>query len=300
MKDMEPADSLERAIEQLHVTTRAETDRHILDDAFAALMKPASKEQAGTTDWRTPAIRRIAIPVAVAAAVLLAFIFFFEASSQKAVTLGQIQTALAKADNLCISTYRAGEAEPFRQVWSSKPLGVKLFKVGRGNQAQFTLLDVVNAAKRTKFVSSGYIQTEAISQSMIAELEKSQAESFGLLPFSDANDVPDDAQWSHLDDRQVAATVPGADVYDLTWVPKTAPSESGMHRLCRLFVDARTHLPERAEWYTKTTPEDEYGFEVFAVVAYPDQSDIQAIVRNTFGPRPSEEPEYIGTPGADR
>ena len=297
---MEPADSLERAIEHLHITTRAETDRRILDDAFAALMKPAPKEELDVAGWGTPTIRRIAIPAAIAAAILLAFIFFFRAPSQKAVTLGQIQTALAKADNVCISTYRAGEAEPFRQVWASKPLGVKLFKVGRGNQAQFTLLDVVNVAKRTKYASSGYIQTEAISQSAIAELEKSQAESFGLLPFSDANDVPEDAQWSHLDDREVAAAVPGAEVYDLAWVPKSAPAESGVHRLCRLFVDARTRLPERAEWYTKTTPEDEYGFEVFAVVTYPDQSDIQTIVRSTFGPRPSEEPEYIGTPGAER
>jgi hypothetical protein len=300
MKDMEPADGLERAIEHLHITTRAEADRRILDDAFAALMKPASGEQSGTTAWGIPAIRKIVIPTAVAAAILLAFIFFFHASSQKAVTFGQIQTALARADNVCISTYRAGEAEPFRQEWASKPLGVKLFKIGRGNQAQFTLLDIVNAAKRTKYVSSGYIQTEAISQSAVADLEKSQSESFGLLPFSDANDVPDDAQWSHLDDRQVAAAVPGADVYDLTWVPKSAPAESGMHRLCRLFVDARTRLPKRAEWYTKTTPEDEYGFEVFAVVTYPDQGDIQTVVRSTFGPRPSEEPEYIGTPGADR
>lgn len=299
---MEPVDGLERAIEQLHMTTRAETDKHILDDAFAALLGSASKKQPGigTGGWRMPAIRRIAIPAAVAAAILVAFILFVNMPSQKTVALRQIQTALAKADNICISTFRAGETEPFRQVWASQTLDLKLFKVGRGNQAQFTLWDVPNRAKRTKYLSSDYIQMEAIPEPMLAELEKSQAESFGLVPFSDANGVPSDAEWAHLDDPEAAAPVPGTEVYDLTWPGKSTTAEVGTHKKWRLFADARTNLPKRAEWYTKLTPEDEYGFEVFAVITYPSESDIQSLVRNTFGPRWSDDPEYIGTPGADR
>ena len=175
-----------------------------------------------------------------------------------------------------------------------------MFKIGRGNQAQFTLWDVPNGAKRTKYVSSGYIQTEVIPEPMLAELERSEAESFGLVPFSDANDVPQDAQWSRLDDRAVAAEVPGAETYDLTWTTKGTTAEMGMHRRWRLFADARTHLPKRAEWYTKLTPDDEYGFELFAVITYPSESDIESLVQNTFGPQPSGEPEYIPTPGAER
>ena len=299
---MEPADRLERVIEQLHMTTRAETDRRILDDAFAALLGSSSGEPSVVEigRWQMITIRRIFIPAAVAAAILLVFSLFIKTQFQKAVTLQQIQTALAKADNICISTYRAGEAEPFRQVWASKPLGLKLFKIGRGNQAQFTLWDMPNGAKKTKYVASGYIQTEVIPDRMLVELDKSEAESYGLVPFSDANEVPKEAQWSRLDDREVATKIPGAKVYDLTWTTKSTNAEMGIQKMWRLFADARTNLPKRAEWYTKSSPEDEYGFELFAVITYPSESDIQNLVRSTFGPRSSDEPEYIPTPGAER
>ena len=254
----------------------------------------------GVFSRRIPLIRWIAVPAAVAAVVLIGFVLFVGVPSPKTATLRQIQTALAKVDNVCISTFRAGEAEPFRQVWASKPLGVKLFKVGRGNQAQFTLWDVPNGAKKTKFVASGYIQTEVIPEPMLAELERSEAESFGLVPFSDANGVPEDAQWSRLDDREVAAAIPSSEVYDLTWTTRGTTGEVEMQRMWRLFADGRTHRPERAEWYTKLAPEDVYGFELFTVVTYPSESDIQNLVQSTFGPRPSDDPEYISTPGADR
>lgn len=299
---MEPADNIERAIEQLHMTTRAETDQRILDDAFTALLGSASRKPSriGIRRWRMPVMRRIAIPAAIAAAILVAFVIFVSLPLRKTATLKQIQTTLAKTDNICISTFRAGETEPFQQLWASKPLGVKLFKIGRGNQAQFTLWDVPNGAKRTKYVSSANIQTETIPEPMPAELEKLEVEFFGLVPFSDVNGIPPDAQWSHLDDPKVAAAIPGAEVYELTWVTKRTTSGVGLHRMWRLFADARTNRPKRAEWYTKHTPEDEYGFEIFAVVSYPSEGEIQTLVRNTFGPRPSDDPEYISTPGTER
>jgi len=299
---MEPAGGLERAIEQLHIITRAETDKRVLDDAFAALAKSAAKERSGgeADGWRMSAIRRIAAPAAIAALILVAFALFVGIPSRKTATLRQIRTVLSKADNICISTFRAGETEPFRQVWASQTLDLKLVKIGRGNLAQFTLWDVPNRAKRTKYLSSGYIQMETIPESMLAELEKSEAESLGLVPFSDANGVPGDAEWTHLDDPEVAAAVPGTEVYDLTWPEKGATAEVGTHKKLRLFVGTRTNLPKRAEWYSKVTPDDEYGFEIFAVVSYPSESDIESLVRNTFGPRRSDHPEHISTPGAER
>ncbi len=299
---MEPGDNLERAIEQLHMRTRAETDRSILKDAFAAFLESASGGSTGigVRRWPVAGLRRFAVPAAAAAAVVVGLFLFVGVPSDKTVSLSQIQSRLTKTDNICISTFRAGEAEPFRQVWASTPLGVKLFKIGRGNQAQFTLWDVPRNAKKTKYVHSGYIQTEVIPQSMLAELERSEAESFGLLPFADANDVPADAEWARLEDREGAADIPGTEVYDLTWATKSATGEIAMQNRWRLFADGRSNMPKRAEWYAKLAPEDDYGFELFAVVSYPTESDIQNLVRSTFGPRPSDDPEYIGTPGADR
>jgi len=73
-----------------------------------------------------------------------------------------------------------------------------------------------------------------------------------------------------------------------------------VHRKWRVFVEDRTNLPKKIEWYAKTRPEDEYVVERFVVVAYPSEAEIQDIILNIFGPRDNrpDDPEYIGTPGA--
>jgi hypothetical protein len=137
---------------------------------------------------------------------------------------------------------------------------------------------------------------------MFAELDKSVAQSAGLFPFSDVNAVPAGAQWNGVGDPRVAATIPGTEVYDLTWTAKSAPSEAVVYKKWRLFADIRTHLPRRAEWYAKYKPEDEYTFETFVVVSYPSEGEIHDLMDNIFGPRRGrpDDPEYIGTPGTER
>ena len=76
---MNPADNLERAIEKLHVTTKAETDRHILNEAAAALRAAAMVQPAGIGArlWQAALTSRLAGPVAVAAAVTVGLALFF-------------------------------------------------------------------------------------------------------------------------------------------------------------------------------------------------------------------------------
>jgi hypothetical protein len=192
--------------------------------------------------------------------------------------------------------------EPFQQVWISQTLNVKLLKVGAGNQAQFTLWDTPIRVKMTKSQTSDSVRTEAITDQMLATLDKSVAQTSRLFPFADADGVPKGAQWSAVDESQVAMRLPETKVYELTWTEAGGTPEATAYRTCRLFVDARTRLPKRAEWYAKSRPEDEHTFETFTVVSYPSESEIQDLIRNTFGPRPGrgDEPEPIGTPGTDR
>jgi hypothetical protein len=179
---------------------------------------------------------------------------------------------------------------------------VKLFKIGGGNQTQFTLWDMPNKARMMKYLSSESIRTEAITEQMFAELDKSVAQSAGLFPFTDVNAVPEGAQWSGVDDPQVAAAIPDTEVHDLTWTARSAPSEAVVYKKWRLFADIRTHLPRRAESYAKYKPEDEYTFETFVVVSYPSEGEIHDLMDNIFGPRRGrpDDPEYIGTPGTER
>ncbi len=149
------------------------------------------------------------------------------------------------------------------------------------------------------YLSTDSVETEPVTEQMLAELERSAGRTSGLVPFSDMTEAPEDAEWNRVDDPAVAAIVPGAKVYDLTWRQEGTSSAAVMFRRWRVFVGVRTNLPKRVEWYVKSEPQAEYTFETFAIVVYPSESEIQTVIRNTFGSAASRlrEPEYIGTPG---
>jgi len=301
---MSSADNIERSIAELNLTTRAETDKRILDDAYAALGKAVHKQQpmTGIGVWRIVLRSRFAIPTAIAAMILLAFALFVNIRTERTIGIDGIFGALNKVENIHISKFQAGRSSPDQQVWASETLGVKLFKTEVGNQAQYTLWDTQNRVKMIKFLSTNSVQTVPITQQMLAELEKSTAGSADIVPFSDGNDIPGDADWTRIDDPRVSAAVPGTKAYDLTWIAKSTDPQAVVHRKWRVFAEDRTNLPRRIEWYSKYSPEDEYGFERFVVIAYPSEDEIQNIIRNIFGPpddRP-DDPEFIGTPGAQR
>ena len=296
---MNPADNIERSIAELHLTTRAETDKRILDDAYAALSKAVHKQQQmeAADIWRIIIRSRFAVPAAIAAAILLAFALFIGVGPERAVNIEKIYGALNEVENIHISKFRAGRTNPDQQVWASQTMGVKLFKTEVVNQAQYTLWDTKNRVKMIKFLSSDSVQTEPITQQMLAELEKSAAAA-GMIAFSDGNDIPPDAQWSRIDDKAVSAAVPGTQAYDLTWTAKSIGPQAIMYRKWRVFAEDNTVLPRRIEWYSKAGSEDEYVCEKFVVITYPSEDEIQDIIRNIFGSR--DGPEYIGTPEAYR
>jgi hypothetical protein len=297
---MSSGENIERAIAELNLTTGTETDRRILEDAYAALGKAAHKQQEMPEGgiWRLILRNRFAVPAAIAAMILLAFALFFTMQPGKTVQVGGIYAALSKAGNIHISEFRAGRTVPDQQIWACEKLGVKLFKTEIDNQTQYTLWDAKNRVKMIKFLSSNSIQTEPITEQMIAEIEKSIAGAADLLPFLNRNSIPENARWSRIDSQAVTATVPGTKTYDLTWIAKNTTSGVVIYKKWRVFAEGRTDLPKRIEWYSKSGPEEEYRFDKFAVVAYPSENEIVSIIRNVFG-RP-ENPEYIGTPEAHR
>jgi hypothetical protein len=296
---MSSADNIERAIAELNLTTKAETDKRIIEDSYAALGKAVHKQQqmTGIGIWSKIIRSRFAVPAAVAAMILLAFSLFINFRTDVAVNAEKIYGALDKAENIHISTYRAGQTSPDQQVWASESLGVKLFKTGFGNEAQYTLWDMKNKIKMVKFLSSNSIRTEQITQSMLTELEKS-AKSANIVPFSDIGDIPKEAQWIRIEDNEASSTVPDTKAYELSWIDKSTDSQSALYKKWRVFAEGRTGLPKRIEWYSKTGAEDDYGFEKFAVITYPSEDEIKDIIRDIFGRR--DDPGFIGTPGAQR
>jgi hypothetical protein len=297
---MNSEENMERAIAELNLTTRAETDRRILEDAYAALGKAVRKQQQATRSqiWQRVIRNRFAIPAAIAAMILLAFALFFTMQTERTAQIKGIYAALSKAENIHISEFRAGRTVPDQQIWASEKLGVRLFKTEIDNRTQYTLWDAKNRVKMIKFLSSNSIQTEPITEQMIAGLEKSAAGAADLLPFLNRNNIPEGAQWTRIDERTLSTAVPGTRAYELTWTARSTTSGAAVYRKWRVFEQGRTDLPERIEWYSKTSPENEYKLDKFAIVAYPSEDEIASIIRNIFG-RP-ENPEYIGTPEAHR
>ncbi len=292
---MNPADQIERTIEKLHITTRAETDKRILDDAFAALEKSAQKQspQIGHIARRRTLRIRIAGLAAVAAVVLVVFALFFGTQAKKAIMLSGIYEALGKVENVCIATFQAPANEPIQTEWVSQTLNIDMFKIGE----QFVLWDVPNKVKMIKYLSSGAIKTTAITDEMLTEVEKSISHTFGLLPFSGISDIPKSARWNHVEGPQVTV-VPDTGVYDLTWLQESTTGTIVRFYKWRVFVDTGTNLPKRAEWYSKLKPEEEYKFETFAVVTYLSENQIKILIRSAFGSTATQprQPEYIGTP----
>ncbi len=296
---MNPTDQIEQTIERLHITTRAETDKRILDDAFAALEKSAQKQSphVGRIARRRTLRIRTAELAAVAAVILVVFALFFGTRGTETVALNEIYEALGKVENVCIARFLPPANEPVQIEWVSQTLNIDMVRFGE----RFVLWDIPNKVQMIKYLSSDSVKTEMLSEEMLAKVEQAAGRRFGLVPFSDISDVSG-ARWSRVEESEIEVTVFGTKVYELTWPQKETNSEAIGLKKWRVLVDTRTNLPTRAEHYFKLRPQEEYKFEMFEVITYPSGEQIQALVRRTFGPAASRagEPEYMGTPGAER
>ncbi|GAH05275.1 unnamed protein product, partial [marine sediment metagenome] len=66
-------------------------------------------------------------------------------------------------------------------------------------------------------------------------------------------------------------------VYDLLWAKKELDG-SIIHRKWRGYIDVKTKLPRRIEWWEKQTKEKEYELVTTIKVTYPMAIEIQAAI----------------------
>ncbi len=291
---MSLADNIERTVEQMNITTRAETDKRILNDAFAALETSARKQSSSVgpvAQRRIITIRRVWL-AAAAAVIIVGFALFFDLPA-KDIQLSDIYQAVANVQNICITTFDPTANEPMQIEWVSQTLNIGMFRIGE----QFILLNVPNKVKMTKNASSEFTRTQALSATIITRVKQAASQRFGLFPFSGTSDISS-AQWSRVEDQLAQAVMPGTRIYDLTWSEADTTSGSINLRKWRVYLDKKTNLPRRTEWYPRRKPEDEFEFESFDIVTYPDENQIRTLIRETFGAAALQphEPEYIGTP----
>ncbi len=284
---MNLTDNLEQTIKKLRITTAADTDKRILNDAFIAFQKSMKQKSPGV--WQLIIASRIIKVAALAAVVLIASTLLFLAKPEKSVPLVNVYQALENVGNVCISTFQPGEQVPKQKQWISKSMNIIMF----GAEAQFDLYDVANRIRRTKVISSSYSAAVTPSEEALAEAQKLIHRPFGLLPFPNIDNISQNAQWSRIENSNIAAAVPGTKVYDLLW---TSPAKGGPNvtfNKWRYFVDSRNALPKKVELYSKLSVEQDYTLFGYNVVSYPTDIEIKTLIHETF----DTGPDYIGTPG---
>jgi hypothetical protein len=200
-------------------------------------------------------------------------LILFSPMADGRIALGQVYHAIAKVRNVCISRFVPGKKDPTRVEYVSKTLKSKLFVL----QDRIVLRDLQNMVTKIKDRESGEITTMPVPPERLTEFTEGLEGTFGLVPFPDITDVPEDAQWTRVPDDQIEDITPGTVVYDLTWI------EDGRwgHKR-RFFIHAQTHLPEKVERYWKLPGEGKYTFDSSKIVRYVSEGEIEALIWGTF------------------
>ncbi|MBN2182350.1 MAG: hypothetical protein JW715_10585 [Sedimentisphaerales bacterium] len=303
---MNPADNVEQTIEKLHISTKAETDKRVLDDAFAAMEKSTITQSSEASRYvRQKNFRdRIIKLAAVAAIVIAMFALFFGISASKTKAPGGIDAALGKAENISITKFRSDSTEPYEQQWFSTALNIKMSMKKNNEQVHVELWDISKRTRTQTFLSSNMVSTRPLTDQMLAELEESMIQNAGLVSFFDIEnaaepDAParpvEAGKWQRINAPQILSQNPGMKIYEFLWQLKDTTTGEVVLRKWRIFADAETNLPAKAELYSKSQADEEYRLESYMLFSYPQQDEIQTVVRATFGPE-GGRPEYISTP----
>lgn len=293
------ADDIERTIEKLQISTKEQTDKRILEDAYAAYEKTSKKalSQGEKNIWQTLFRNKMTQYAAVAALIIVGLAMTITSLIPKPTASKRIDTALKKAGNICISKFHTDQTEPYEQVWFSKNLKIQLTKTIQNNRQQFAMTDITNKVKMLAYSSSDSVRKEHVPGNILAELEKSMIQNTGLVTFLNSNKTIEDVHWQHVIVPATAVEMPGTKTYDVTVLDEAAPGEAKYQRW-RVLADAASYLPGRAELYAKSELAGQYKLESYTIFSYPDDDEIKTLISNIFGPasRSPDEPVYLGTP----
>ncbi|MHC4159649.1 MAG: hypothetical protein ACYSSO_11300 [Planctomycetota bacterium] len=252
-------------VEVIKREDKAKTEQPAATVNFAA----ALKQKISATQLK-PFIKTVG---AAAAVILITATLLFHTSTAKAVTLEKIYQAIQRLKNVHISTFDPVESEPGQQAWISRPLNIYMTKT----EKQLVLWDITNGVRKSKSPDGAVMETAPLSGDNLVDVGKKMSGSLGLMPFYSMSEVPANAKWSPVDTKSLEVA-DGTEVYDLIWAEK-AHDGSFVPNKWRFFVDTKTNLPQRGEFYRKETPEGAYTLELSIVVEYLDNSKMESVIK---------------------
>ncbi len=212
--------------------------------------------------------------MAAAAAILLVAFFVSKVSVLQAVDLNQMYKALAKVKNVHIVKYGSEIAEPINETWTSKLLNMKMFKTSTG----YTLWDINNKEIKTNEIATNSINIKKVDRQFIDQAQSAMNTAWDLLPFTSTADLPAGAVWEKVENENVTSGLSNIDVYDLSWT-QDAISGDFSHYKWRIFVDTKTHLPQKLEFWEKYADQDKYELTTIKEIDYPTNSLLLRIIK---------------------
>jgi len=212
--------------------------------------------------------------IVAAAVILIGLALLLNIPTAKAVTIEQIYKAIEKVKNVYISKSVPDGAEPIEEKWVSRPLNIYMSKTG----AQWVLWDIANGLRKSKDSHTGVTETTPLTDDSVASVEREMSGSLGIMPFYDISEIPPGAEWSQVTDEALKTAERDTEVYDLTWVRKRYGGSDEFLKW-RFFVDSRTNLPHRTEFYEKSPTDSQYTLTSAALVEYLSDSEMQAVVK---------------------
>ena len=210
--------------------------------------------------------------LAAAAVIAIGLALLFNAPAAKAVTIEQICRAIENARNVYIATFEPDKTEPEQERWVSRTLNIYMSTT----EKESVLLDLANKERRVKHSNTAPDKTQ-LSDEIIAETEKIISGFLGLVPFIDLTAVPEDAEWNRVanDGREFEAK--DIEVYDLTWTVETY--NAVVFQKWRVFIDLRTNLPQKTEFYIKRNADNDYILRSKKTVRYLSDAEIETVIQ---------------------
>ena len=212
--------------------------------------------------------------LAAAAVIAIGVALLFNAPAAKAVTIEQIYRAIENAKNVYIKTFNPGKTKPTQERWVSRSSNIYMTKTGE----ESVLLDLTNKVRIVKHFSTDPVEESVLQNGMATETTKMMAGFLGLVPFADASVIPDDAEWNRVGNNDLDNIIKAIEIYELIWLKKTDAGSTIFYKWL-FFVDPKTNLPQKTEFYRKLAGDTEYALSSAMEVKYLSDSEMEEVVR---------------------
>jgi len=215
--------------------------------------------------------------LAVAAAILIACALFVNMPAAKGVTIRQIYEAIQKIKTVHILSFVPGRPEPIQEKWVSRTSNIYIVKTGD----QFVLYDLENGLKKSKQNRNAKVEITRLPPESFAAVEKTVRAISGVVPFDDISQIPPDAKWARVTERELESAVEEIEVYDLVWKRRVADGPVEF-RKWRAFISPETGLPRRTASYQKLVGDSGYRLMSVKVAEVLSESELRDFMRENF------------------